>query len=284
MISFRHAATRWLVLLGSCLVLATALLASPAGAQNVDSLRAQYLLPVPPPVPDGPPAFVYRSAPGMGGYSPSGFGPGWGDVYVGATYQARARHSPGDDGNFGIGIGLGNPHTLVGLQLDVMGFSTFRSGWGNRMAFDLKAHRILPGLVGVAVGWEAALLRGVTDGGRSVYGVASKWFNLRPPSEPFSAVMLTAGVGNGRFQREDDFLNQAGKVNVFGTAAIRVLEPVSVIADWTGQDLVLATSWAPFPRYQFVITPSLVDVTGAAGDGVRFVVGAGYGFRFTGRR
>jgi hypothetical protein len=52
------------------------------------------------------------------------------------------------------------------------------------------------------------------------------------------------------------------------------------VADWTGQDLNLGVSLAPFPALPLVVTPALADLTGRAGDGARFTVGAGFGLRF----
>jgi hypothetical protein len=216
----------------------------------------------------------------MGANSPGGFGARWGDAFVGAAYQANIRNSPASDGAVAAGVGLGNPWTLVGLDVAVVSFSTLRSGWGNRMGMDFKVHRILPGLIGIAVGWESALLRGGTDGLRSRYAAASRWFQLREDDAVFSALVVSAGVGNGRFVRPDDWA--AGeRIGYFGSVAFRVAPPLSVIADWTGQDLALATSVAPFERHSVILVAGFVDLTGTAGDdGPRFVTSASYGFRF----
>jgi hypothetical protein len=39
-------------------------------------------------------------------------------------------------------------------------------------------------------------------------------------------------------------------------------------------------SIAPFPEIPIIITLTAVDITGSAGDGVRFGSGISYGFRF----
>ena len=216
----------------------------------------------------------------MGANSPGGFGARWGDAFVGVAYQANIRSSTGNDGAVAAGVGLGNPWTLVGLDVAVVSFSTVRSGLGRRMGVDFKVHRVLPGLIGIAVGWESALLRGDTDGLRSRYAAASRWFQLRDDDALFSALVVSAGMGNGRFVRPDDWV--AGKrIGFFGSVAVRVAPPLSVVADWTGQDLALATSIAPFERHSVVFVAGFVDLTGTAGeDGARFVISASYGFRF----
>ncbi len=69
-------------------------------------------------------------------------------------------------------------------------------------------------------------------------------------------------------------------VNVFGSVGLRVAETVSLIADWTGQDLTIGASIAPFRNLPLVITPAVADITDNAGDGARFILGVGYNFRF----
>jgi hypothetical protein len=77
-------------------------------------------------------------------------------------------------------------------------------------------------------------------------------------------------------------------VNVFGSVAVRVVEPVSLIADWNGQTLSLGVSIKPFLDIPLVITPGLTDIvgdntngTGFNGlNGLRFTLGVGYGIYF----
>jgi len=59
------------------------------------------------------------------------------------------------------------------------------------------------------------------------------------------------------------------------SVGVRVLSPLSLIADWTGQDLMLGASIVPFVRLPLFIAPAFADVTGSAGDGARFVLGVG---------
>jgi hypothetical protein len=163
------------------------------------------------------------------------------------------------------------------VEVDVISFSTVRSGWGKRMGVDLIVHRLLPGGFGIALGWESLLQRGMTDGGRSRYAVVSRWWHLKEDDSAwFSGLALSAGVGDGRFRAYDDWKVDRKVVNAFGSAALRVAGPVSVVADWTGQDLMLAGSVAPLTRFPLVISTGLADVTGRAGDGSRFVATVSY--------
>ena len=168
-----------------------------------------------------------------------------------------------------------------GLEVAAISLSTFRSSWGRRLGVDLKLHRMLPGNIGIAIGQESAFLRGVTDGLRSRYGVVSKWFQLRDDNAGiFSALVLSAGVGNERFQAFDDIAAGRRGLGYFGSAGLRVDEPISLVADWTGHDLVLGTSVAPFDRHAVILTLAVVDVARQAGDGARFVASGSYSLRF----
>jgi hypothetical protein len=271
--------------LAACaLALAVALSPAPASAQevNVDSLRALYMLEMPPTLRIA--AGASRSSPGSSSGSPSAYGPNWGDGFVGMGYVHRARFAQNDtwrdnvDGAISGGFGLGNARDLIGVEVSIASFSTFDSGFGSRMGVGLKLHKALPGDFGVAIGVENAFTRGVTLD-PSYYGVVTRvwsqdWWN------PFTNITATLGAGNGRFQREEDFNAGRNRINPFAAVGVQVWEPVAFIADWTGQDLVLAVSIVPFVRVPLVITPAFNDVLGTAGDGVRFTVGAGVGFQF----
>lgn len=264
-------------------VLGCSLLSAPALAQDAVDLRERYLLRVPPPSAsedDLPEPEDRWTIPNMGGSSPIAFGASFGDVGIGGSYQVRTRYREEDDAVAGLAFGLGDPVDLVGLQIGVISFSTFRSGFGKVMGIDFHLHRVLPRSFGIGIGWESAITRGKTDGGSNRYAVVSKWLPLREETEPFSALMLSVGVGDGRFLSEEDFNEGADKVNIFGSAALRVASPLSVIADWTGQDLLLASSVAPFRSLPVVLTVGFNDVTGTAGDGARFVASASAGYDF----
>jgi hypothetical protein len=94
-----------------------------------------------------------------------------------------------------------------------------------------------------------------------------------------SRVAVTAGVGTGQFQTESALDDDSDGVNVFGNVAVRVAQPVSLIAEWSGQDLGVGVSIAPFKNIPLVITPAVRDLVGA-GDGPRFVLGTGFAFKF----
>lgn len=248
---------------------------------QVADLRQQYLLPEP------PVTEILRRIFG-GGTSigtPTAFGAQWGDAFLGLGYQQRTRYTNIDDGAVVAGFGLGDATNLIGAEVAVTSFSTIRQGFGTNGGVSFKLHRRFPDLTGgdlaVAVGVENAILWGNPDAGSSVYGVVTKAFPLREnPNDPLSTLTVSLGLGGGRFRSEQRVLNREGGTNVFGSAAIKVAPPVNLIAEWTGQDLNLGASIYPIRGVPLVITPAAADVTGNAGDGVRFILGVGYGIQF----
>jgi len=244
--------------------------------QEVAQLREQFRI-EPPTIVDT----IRPTVPGGGSSvgSPTAFGADWGDAFLGASFQARARNTSRSDGGVSFGFGLGDADRAVGLEVavsvvDLIG-DTFEDG-----GVSLKLHRVLPNNFGVAVGVENATTWGSTDGGSSVYGVVSKIIPLRDdPADPLSKLTLSLGLGGGRFRSESDVEAGNESVNVFGSIGIQALERVSLIADWTGQDLNLGASIVPF-NFPLIITPAIADVTGNAGDGARFILGVGYAISF----
>ncbi len=215
-----------------------------------------------------------RSAPSMGANTPTAFGAGWGDLWGGLSYAARARYVDANDGEASGGFGLGNPRRNIGIEVNVYSFSTVREAPFRRGAVDIKLHRQLGKGLAVAAGWESALSWGPSDGGRSVYAVASHYVSLGRNQ----GLLTTLGVGNGRFQSEQAVgLGQNG-LSVFGSAAVQVVRPLSLIANWTGQDLTMSASLAPFRKLGLVLGIGAADITGRAGDGARLVTSIGWGF------
>ncbi|HEU4881386.1 MAG TPA: hypothetical protein VFT45_04045 [Longimicrobium sp.] len=211
---------------------------------------------------------------------PTGFGVDGGEMFFGVAYQGRTRYTDQDDAAAVAGLGIGT-RRLIALEAAVTTYSTFRSYPLETGGLSLKLHRALPRQTSVAVGWENAVRWGGSDDDGSLYGVVTRLVNLRQdPEAPLNTAVLTLGVGNGRFRFEDDDADKNETVNVFAAAGARITPQVSLVADWTGQDLNAAASLTPLPRIPMVVTVGLADLTGSAGDGARFILSLGYGLAF----
>jgi hypothetical protein len=163
-------------------------------------------------------------------------------------------------------------------------------------AFNAKVHKRLSEDTSVAIGWNqfASVNFGSGRNGNissdfpknSYYASATKIFRTcEDINQPFCRVAVTAGVGGGVFLPFDTIRDavrdgrDATGLNVFGSVGVRIARPVSAVVEWTGQDLAAGLSIAPFENFPLVISPAVRDITGA-GDGARFILGAGVAFNF----
>jgi hypothetical protein len=254
-----------------------------ASTTNAAPLFIQPIVPPDPSLqPKGPKFF-----PGFNAGSPSGFGANWGDVFAGISLIDRSspKGSPTDkaDGSIAFGFGLGNAQDLIGIEVVYNLISLTPSRFASNGSFDFKFHRALPDLMSVAIGWENAINYGPDAGGTpsSVYGSFSKFFVLQPENiENPMLLGLTLGTGGGRFRSFDDQVAGRGGVGVFASAGLQVLSNLSVITDWTGQNLNLGVSYVPFASLPIYVNGTLVDVAGTTSIGLRYSLGVGFGFNF----
>ena len=246
--------------------------------QELQALQKQFTLPEPRVVERPVPRAL--GLPGSSVGSPSAFGADWGDVFAGFSFQERTRFTDKADGAVVAGFGIGDAQKLVGLEVAVTVFDliddTFQDG-----GISFKLHHDFGDGFAVAAGVENAIIWGGLDTNSSAYGVVSKVFRFKDATQLFSTLTVNLGLGGGRFRSEDDVFDGDDSINVFGSAGLRVIEPISVIADWTGQDLNLGISLVPFRNIPLTITPAIADVTSNAGDGARFVLSIGYGLSLT---
>jgi hypothetical protein len=240
--------------------------------------RSGLLLPDPSSLPVA--GSIGRAQPGVSASSPLGFGPNFGDFFIGAGYQARARYTQEHDGSASMGAGLGNSTKLVGLEIVITSLSTVNSGFFKRTAAEFKLHRMLNSSTSIGVGVEGVMLDGATDSQENTYFVALSKYAHLGTGNTFNGVVLNIGAGNGRFQSEKDFLAGKNGWNAFASAGLRVNSWLGGIADWTGQDLNLGVSVVPLRQIPIIITPVIADVTQSAGDGARFTVGFGAAWHF----
>lgn len=223
------------------------------------------------------PVAEFDSSPALSINIPVGYGADRNTAFISGTYQDSLRKDRGTAGSAGIGIGIGDADKLAGLELSYAFANNNNFGEGG---FNAKLHRRFGTDVSAALGWNGFLNIGRNDFEQSKYGVVTKVFRTQDSLDKFfSRVAVTAGIGDGQFRSNGAVRARDNNVNVFGNVAVRLVRPVSFITEWTGQDLALGLSIAPFRNVPVVITPAVRDVTGA-GDGARFVLGVGTGFKF----
>jgi hypothetical protein len=210
---------------------------------------------------------------------PTGFGTSSGQFFAGLGFQASTTGGNGDsDATFSFGLGLGEPEESIGFDLTYTSFSTVRSTPFDTGGVSAKLHRRLSPTSSVAIGVENFIRYGNFDADISYYGSFTNIFSLREnPTDPFSSLAVTAGVGSGRFRTFEDILDDNDTVNVFGSLGLKVTPQFSLVGAYTGNTTTLGASVAPFEDIPLVITPAVTDLTGEFSDNPRFVLTIGYG-------
>lgn len=224
-----------------------------------------------------------RGTPSLTIANPYGFGADRG-FYTGLSYQTDTRgglETENDgDATWGFGAGFGNAQKSVGAELSytIASFGQNGRDFGTG-GFNFKLHRKIAEGWGVAAGWNSFLSVGdENDLEDSVYLSTTKILRLREKiTSPFSRVGVTVGIGNGQFRSQDNINNDNETFNVFGSLAFRVARPVSLITEWTGQDLAMGVSVSPVRTLPLTFNLGVRDLAGA-GDEARFVFGVGTGF------
>jgi hypothetical protein len=253
-----------------------ALAVSLALPSAVEAQGNPYLIPMPTPEMIG--SSMGRTQPGVAASSPVGFGPRQGDIFAGLGYQAKATNGE-QDAALSVGGGFLNPEEMVGLEVVLTSLSTVRSGFGSRMVGAVKAHKIVNGW-GLGLGLEGFYLNGNDfDTKPSVYFAGTRVLNVRDAAT-FNSATINLGIGNGRFQSAEDFAADKSGIGIFISSSIRVNEWSSAIIDYTGAQVNLALSFAPLKNMPLVITPSMNDITGEAGDKARLALGAGMSWKY----
>ncbi len=221
----------------------------------------------------------FESSPALSIYIPVGFGADRNSVFISGGYQNTTRDDADDNnGALGVGVGLGDADRLVGVELSYA-FANFNDDIGEG-GFNAKVHRRITDSLSIAAGYNGFVNLGRNDFEHSRYGVITKIFRTRESvRDPFSRLSVSLGVGDGQFRSNGAVDAGDNDPNFFGNVALRVIRPVSVITEWTGQDLAFGLSIAPFKNIPWVITPAVRDLVGA-GDDPRFVLGSGISFQF----
>jgi hypothetical protein len=225
--------------------------------------------------------------------NPTGYGADRGQMFAAISLQARTRYQCCNLGPFrgvrdagaGVGIGFGNSQRGIGLQASYTSASFGNSRTPFSGGFNAKVHTQF------GPGWAAALGgEGIINFGRlgpgsptefndfegTYYGAITHVLPLRPSiTDPFSRLAITAGIGSGRFRSIEQVNNRQFGLGLFGSVALRATPSLSLISEWTGQDLSVGASWVPLRSVPLVLTPAFRDLAGPRLDGPRFVMGVG---------
>ena len=210
---------------------------------------------------------------------PSGFGPGWGDLYISASGATAGKARDGQvDGSISTGFGLGDPVNLIGLSF------TYNLGsinnFGSNGTFDMAASRLVYAdaitSVGVAAGWSAFGQYG-NEGviPSTVWGTVTSYSYLQP-DDPINKLplLLSVGVGGGYYRQDP------ASTGVFGGVGLQVAPQLGLGLQWSGVGLNFGLSFVPVPTIPLTLQAMGADLTDNSPGGTRFILSLSYGFNF----
>lgn len=247
----------------------------PDTAVTIDELRQQLQIS---PLPEINSAALYYPSSGTG--IPEAFGSEWGDVFITLTGASKDRvRTTFVDSSISMGLGLGNPRNLVGMELSYNILST-RTKFAVNGSFDLKVHRyifedtnfVASTALGVAnvysYGPEASLNPPVA------YGVVSGFTYLRP-DDPIQSMPLTITLGAGGAP----VFAETG-VGLIAGAGVQVHPQIGLGSSWGFGGFNLGASFLPFRNIPFTLNALYTDVFNMTIPGHRLVLTLDYSYRF----
>lgn len=219
-------------------------------------------------------------SPGLTIAIPTGFGADGGQIFAGTSFQSSVRGDDAADAGLILGAAFGDSIDAIGVEISYTMASFGENRDFGSGGFNAKVHRQLGSRSAIAAGWNGFL--NIGDGNDfedSPYLAYSTIFRLRDNLNSFgSRLAFTVGIGGGQYRSEEAIEDEVNEIGVFGGVGLRVARPVSLITEWTGQDLAIGLSIVPFKNVPLVLTPALRDVAGTEDEDARFVLGGGISF------
>ncbi|XZF63216.1 MAG: hypothetical protein ACSI46_00085 [Gloeotrichia echinulata DVL01] len=248
---------------------------------DVNKLRKQLLI-----EPILKPAEPAAASPGSSAGTPTTYGASWGQAFVGGGLYVPLDKGK-TDGSFSFGFGVGDSLKSVGLEtsFNIISVGGQKPGFGDFAdsgTVGLKLHKYFEDGTAVALGWSNPIKWGQANKAKeSIYGVVTKSFDLQPDSANNKLPLtVSVGLGTGDYRSLGAIRKDQNSVNLFGSFGLRVIPEASLVGSWTGNNLNLGASFAPFKKTPIVINTVFTDVTNNFNSGVGFSLGAGYSFQF----
>lgn len=217
------------------------------------------------------------NSPGLTFATPSAFGAGFGDVFIGASGSTGGKLRPDVDGSLSAGFGLGSSNTL-GLEVSY-NMGSIKS-FGANGSFDLKAHRVIyaegTNQIGIAAGWNTFAQYGKEGVVPStIYGAISSYSQLQAnDSYNKMPLSMTVGAGGGSFRQGN------ASLGIFAGAGVQVHPQLGVGLGWSGVGLNAGLSFVPIPSIPLTIGLTGGDLGNSSPGGSVLVLSVGYGFNF----
>ncbi|MFM8315390.1 MAG: hypothetical protein ACKOA8_13975 [Deltaproteobacteria bacterium] len=210
--------------------------------------------------------------------TPTGYSAKWGDVFASFAVNNRGRYTNNPDGVVIVGAGFGNPISWLGFELAIS-FLNVKKVFNSGIGFSGKISHTFPDSTSIAIGKIDFLQIPVNaaDSGSSDYLAISRAFQLKDdPTENFSLLVVTLGIGDEIFKGDELFFKDADTFGLFGSASLRIFQPLNVILNWN-QNMNLGLSVTPFRRFPLILSAGALDLMNVNNSkGVRFIFGVSY--------
>lgn len=206
--------------------------------------------------------------------APVAFGAGWGSLGIGSVMETSKK-----DASVSIAAGVGDPSTLIGLDVatvlsSLSSSSLGEGGLGDDGSFAIKLHKNLGHYTSVAIGasgvgvWGGELMHQNNPAGH--YAAISRAVFVGR-----HVLMLSAGAGH-------NVTNKNGNgTDVFGSAAFYLTHWFSLIAEYDGLMVNTAVSVSPLARWiPLTISIGAADLATQNNSKPRGMVSAGLAYHF----
>ena len=225
-------------------------------------------------------------SPGLSFAVPSAFGAGGGSAFFGVSYSADGQdglfttYNDADqkvaDGSMNIGLGFGDPKK-IGAEISIGIISLLcqdnESCFGADGTVGLKLHKLVEdnaAIDGIALGFSNIGKWGDASSIDTIYGVASKNFELQEKEGQFSL-----GIGTGGFRTKEDIDSGDNNPNFFGGIGVKLAPRVAFATSWNGSTLAAGFPLSPFD-FPLSVSIGMTDLTDVNGNGAQYSVNLGY--------
>jgi len=224
----------------------------------------------------------------LNGGMPTGYVGRWGDYYLAGSAGTPGKQRNGDpDGSLALGIGLGDPVNLVGIDLS-WGIGSVRN-FGANGGYNGSIGRVVVNQPRLSIGVAGGVINAFAYGGElqggvespsNGYGALSASIPLRPDDPVFrQMVQLSAGVGGNLFAPLDAEF-KGPTVGAFVAAGVELAPQLGASMAISGRGTNLSLGWIPWRRVPVFVNLLAADVFSASPYGTVAVLTVGWSDNF----
>lgn len=240
--------------------------------------------PTGPPVLVGVPLLEPYPAPNIGGGQPSAYNASWGDYYIGASAATPGKQRDGVvDGSVNMGIGFGDPLSLLGIEVGWNIAST--KNFNANGTLDITASRFLVNAsrLQVVLGGGVQSIYSYGPEGKppvNGYGVVTLATPLRAPNPFFNQVLqISAGIGGNTYASLDANF-EGPETGYFAALGLEVTSNVGLSLGLSGRGTNVNLSYTPLRDLPFTINVLAADVFNNSPFGTVGVLSVSWGDNF----